>query len=101
VCVCVLVCVYACVCREELAALQSQARSSTVPGGGGGGGGEGDKGLKSQLQTLDEEVETLTVEKGRLNQQLVEASVVGDVAQIRYVCLYVYVCVCVCVYVCM
>jgi hypothetical protein len=48
-------------------------------------------------------VETLTVEKGRLNQQLVEASVVGDVARIRYVCLFVFVCVClcVCIYVCM
>jgi hypothetical protein len=71
--------------REELAALQSQARSSTVPGGEGGG--EGDKGLKSKLQTLDEEVETLTVRKGRLNEQLLEASVAGDVARIRYACL--------------
>jgi hypothetical protein len=40
------------------------------------------------------------VRKGRLNEQLLEASVAGDVARIRYACLWVFVCVCVCVCVC-
>jgi hypothetical protein len=58
-------------------------------------------GLKGQLQTLDEEAETLTAEKGRLNEPLLQDSVVGDVARIRYVCLYACLCMYACMYVCM
>jgi len=68
---------------EELAALQTNARAPAAGTGGAGAGGAGEKELTSQLRVLEEEAETLLLEKGRLNEHLGQTMAGGGVDRVR------------------